>query len=159
MAAMRFPMPSAWKILACCTVLVVVTKAVPAKVPVTEDSAIDLVKRTTASKMDASLPKRAFNAWVSEKFQGWAILWQMKDCGQAPPDGKNDRGGDELTCVQVDIMQPAQDANGVSSRGFHVLFLVGTQKKGLLLTPRFHSATEQDDNSSSPVSSLGEVEP
>ncbi len=109
--------------------------------------------------MDASLPKRAFNAWVTEKFQGWAILWQMKDCGPSLSEGKKEKDDDEPTCVQVDIMQPAQDANGVSSRGFHVLFLVGTQKKGLLPTPRFHSATEQDDNTSSPIRSLGEVEP
>jgi hypothetical protein len=159
MAAMRLCLPIAWKALVCGTVLFAATLPGSAKVPVTEDSAIDLVKRTSAAQMDSALPKRAFNAWVTEKFQGWAILWQMKDCGEAPPEGKNDKGGDELTCVQVDIMQPAQDANGVSSRGFHVLFLVGTQKKGLLPIPRFHSATEQDDNTSSPLRSLGEVEP
>ena len=158
MAAMRFSLAFACKAFGCWVVLFAVTLPIFAKVPVTEDSAIDLVKRTTASAIDSALPKRAFNAWVTEKFQGWAILWQMKDCGQAPPDSKKDKGDDELTCVQVDIMQPAQDANGVSSRGFHVLFLVGTQKKGLLPVPRFHSATEQDDNTSSPVR-LGEVEP
>jgi hypothetical protein len=156
---MRFRRPRAWKALLCCGVLLAATLPTSAKVPLTEDSAIDLVKRTTASKMDASLPKRAFSAWVSEKFQGWAILWQMKDCGQAPSEGKKEKEDDELSCVQVDIMQPAQDANGVSSRGFHVLILVGSQKRGLLPIPRFHSATEQDDNTSAPVRSLGEVEP
>lgn len=158
MAAMRFCPPRAWKVFWYCVILFAATLPSSAKGPLTEDSAINLVKRTTASQMDASLPKRAFNAWVTEKFQGWAILWQMKDCGSAPA-AKKDKGDDELACVQVDIMQPAQDANGVSSRGFHVLFLVGTQKKGLLPIPRFHSATEQDDNSSSPVGSLGQVEP
>jgi hypothetical protein len=127
-----------------------------ARTQISEASAIAFLKHATASRLDASLPSRSFENWVNEKFPGWAIRWEMKDCN-AP--SKAEEKDDEPACVQLDIMQPAQLANGVASRGFHLVFLVGSQKKGLLPLPRFRSGTEQQEESSGTLNSLSEVEP
>jgi len=124
-----------------------------------EDAAISLVKRTTASQLDKDLPQRSFGGWLSDTFKDWAFNWEMNDCGEQTGDPKTDAKRDLPSCVQVDIMQPPQDAGGKATRGFHVIFQVGTEKKGLLAVPKFRSATHQEDNDVETLTSLSEVEP
>ena len=126
---------------------------------VSEEEAIDLVKRTTASRLDENLPQRSFGGWLSDTFKDWAFNWEMNDCGEQTGDPKTDSKRDLPSCVQVDIMQPPQQAGGKATRGFHVLFQVGTEKKGLLTVPKFRSASRQEDNDVETLNGLSEVEP
>jgi hypothetical protein len=129
-----------------------------AREPINEAAGIALIKRTTASTLDPDLPNRPFAAWITEKFPDWDVHWTFNDCGEAAGDPKVDAARDMPACVQVDIMQPAQVEHGHASRGFHITFQVGTQKKGLA-PPRFRFATRQEDDESEYLKHLSEVEP
>ncbi len=148
-----------WK-LSCGGLLLLSTVTVLfAKGQITEDAAVSFVKHATASQIDRDLPQRAFGAWITDTFRDWSVRWGMSDCGEVEPSTKSEKKPDAPECVQVDIMQPPQEAGGKSTRGFHVLLQVGTEKKGLLAVPKFRAASRQEDNDIVALSSLSEVEP
>ena len=127
--------------------------------PLTEDAAIAIVKRTTASQLDIDLPQRAFGAWIGDTFKDWSVRWESVSCGEAAKtaahESKSEKKRGPASCVQVDIMQPPQQAGGRASRGYHVLFQVSDDKS----IPRFRSAIRQEDDQEENVDRLSEVEP
>lgn len=125
---------------------------------VSEEDAIAQLKRTTASQLDPALPRRAFGAWISEKFRDWDIQWKLGACDPIKREGKSDPEREGPICVQVNVMQPGQEAHGDSAAGFHLLFFVGTEKKGWVL-PRLQNATRKEGDEIEQISSLREVEP
>ncbi len=146
--------------LAVCLILAGATHRISwAKGPVSEEAAIALLKRTTASEMDAALPRRPFAAWIAEKFSDWKVRWEASDCGTPSSEAKSDAAREASDCVQVDIMQPAQKEHGTASRGYHLVFQVATTKKGLMAVPKLRSATRQEDDDSEDLKDLSEVEP
>lgn len=141
-------------LLACCAISNAGEK-------VSEETAVDQLKRATASQIDPSLPSRPFGAWVTDKFEGWDVQWELHDCGPGGYiyTGKKEIANDVPVCVQVNIMQPAQKIHGEESNGFHVLFQVGTAKKGFLPAPRVRVATRKDGDEVEKLKSMSEVEP
>jgi hypothetical protein len=126
---------------------------------ISEEAAVAQLKKATASQLDPALPTRSFGAWVSEKFGGWDVQWEMHDCGSnATIAAIPDSAKDVPVCVQVNIMQPSQDIHGDASNGFHVLFQVGTQKKGLM-APKLRAAVRKDGDEVEHLANLAEVEP
>lgn len=128
---------------------------------VSEETAVDQVKKATASQIDPALPSRPFGAWVAEKFEGWDVQWEMHDCGPGGYvfTGKKEAANDAPVCVQVNIMQPAQRVHGDSSDGYHVLFQVGTERKGFLPTPRMRTVSRREGEEVEKLKGLSEVEP
>lgn len=124
-----------------------------------QESAISLVKRTTASMLDPALPRRAFAGWVEEKFQDWRIDWEMNDCSQIGREIIFDGKRDIPTCVQLNLAEPGRERSSSSTNGFQIFFLVGTQNKGLLSVPLFRTALRVDEDRSEVVTRLSEVEP
>ena len=126
---------------------------------ISEEAAVAQLKKTPAYELDGSLPNRTFGSWVNDKFRAWDIQWTMHDCGNIKlKAGKNDVSQEGPVCVQVNIMQPGQKVHGDASDGYHVLFVVGTEKRGLI-PPRMYTATRKTGDEVEPVQSLGEVEP
>ncbi len=126
---------------------------------VSEDSAVAQLKRTPAYELDGSLPNRTFGAWVAEKFQNWDIQWELHGCGEVTEKvAKRDLAQEGPVCVQVNIMQPGQKRHGDVSDGFQLLFLVGTEKRGLMV-PKLRAATHTDGRDVQQLQGLSEVEP
>lgn len=126
---------------------------------ISEEAAVSQLKKTPAYELDGSLPNRTFGSWVSDKFRDWDIQWMMHDCGDIKlKAGKNNVTQEAPVCVQVNIMQPGQKIHGEASDGYHMLFVVGTDKRGLI-TPRLYAATRKTGEEVEQVQNLGEVEP
>ena len=126
---------------------------------ISEESAVAQLKKTPAYELDGALPNRSFGSWVTDKFRNWDIQWQVHDCGDTVT--KNSKGEvvhESPVCVQVNIMQPGQKIHGEASDGFHLLFLVGTEKRGLVL-PRLRGANRTDGTEVTKLQNLSEVEP
>lgn len=128
---------------------------------ISEEDAVSRLQKTTASLIDPALPRRSFAGWLNEKFRAWDIQWKLGDClASKSANGEKDEALHEVpVCVQVNIMQPGQEIHGDSSDGYHMLFLIGSQKKGFITTPRLRAATRQDGDEVVPLSSLRDVEP
>jgi hypothetical protein len=127
---------------------------------ISEESAIAQLKKSVASQIDPALPTRPFGPWVTEKFRDWDIQWETHDCGPiALKNAKGEVVQEGLVCVEVNIMQPGQKIHGEASDGFHLLFLVGSEKHGLLPTPRLRMANRTDGDQVSKLHGLSEVEP
>lgn len=126
---------------------------------ISEQAAVTQLKKTPAYELDGSLPNRTFGSWVTDKFRDWDIQWTMHDCGDIKfKSNKGDISQEGPVCVQVNIMQPGQKIHGEGSDGYHVLFLVGTEKHGLM-TPKICNATRRNGDEVDRVNSLGDVEP
>jgi hypothetical protein len=126
---------------------------------ISEESAVTQLKKATASQLDPSLPSRSFGSWVSDKFRDWDIQWEIHDCGDLKvKTAKGNANQEGSVCVQVNIMQPGQKIHGEGSDGFHLLFLVGMEKRGLM-PPRLRSASRTDGDEVSKLQGLSEVEP
>jgi hypothetical protein len=126
---------------------------------ISEQTAVAQLKKTPAYELDGALPNRTFGSWVTDKFRDWDIQWTMHECGDIKlKTNKGDFKEEGPVCVQVNIMQPGQKIHGDASDGYHVLFLVGTEKHGLI-TPRLFNATRRNGDEIENVVSLGEVEP
>lgn len=126
---------------------------------ISEQAAVAQLKKTPAYELDGALPNRTFGSWVTDKFRDWDIQWTMHECGEIKlKTNKGDVAQEGPVCVQVNIMQPGQKIHGDGSDGYHVLFLVGTEKHGLM-TPRLFNATRRNGDEIDRVESLGEVEP
>lgn len=128
---------------------------------ISEESAVAQLKKTTASQLDPSLPARSFGSWVTDKFRDWNIQWELHECGQVTmPTRKGDASQEGPVCVQVNIMQPGQKmVRGEPVDGYQLLFLVGTEKHGLMPTPRLQAATHNEGNEVQRLHGLSEVEP
>jgi hypothetical protein len=133
----------------------------PAADRISEEDAVSRLQKTTASLIDPALPRRSFAGWLNEKFRNWDIQWKLSDClGSESANAQKDEALHEIpVCVQVNIMQPGQEVHGDTSDGFHMLFLIGSQKKGFITTPRLRAATRQDGEEVVPLTSLRDVEP
>ncbi len=139
--------------------LVLLAAAAAASDRISEQAAVAQLKKTPAYELDGSLPNRTFGSWVTDKFRDWDIQWTMHDCGEISfKSNKGDIGQEGPVCVQVNIMQPGQKIHGEGSDGYHVLFLVGTEKHGLI-TPKICNATRRNGDEVDRVNSLGDVEP
>lgn len=126
---------------------------------ISEQAAVAQLKKTPAYELDGALPNRTFGSWVTDKFRDWDIQWTMHECGEIKlKTNKGDVSQEGPVCVQVNIMQPGQKIHGDASDGYHVLFLVGTEKHGLM-TPRLFNATRRNGDEINRIESLGEVEP
>lgn len=96
---------------------------------------------------------------MDDKFRKWDIQWEMHDCGaMIEKNAKGEVVQEGPVCVQVNIMQPGQKIHGEASDGFHLLFLVGTEKRGLK-QPQLRSASRTDGDEVSKLQGLSEVEP
>ena len=127
---------------------------------ISEESAVAQLKKTPAYQLDGSLPNRPFGSWVTDKFRNWDIQWGLHRCGEvAEKTAKHDLGQEGPICVQVNIMQPGQKIHGDESDGFQLLFLVGTEKRGLMPAPRLCAATRTDGEQVQKLQDLREVEP
>jgi hypothetical protein len=127
---------------------------------ISEESAVTQLKKALASQLDPSLPSRSFGSWVTDKFRDWDIQWEVHDCGDFKlKTAKGDASQEGPVCVQVNIMQPGQKIHGEASDGFHLLFLVGTEKHGLMPTPHLRTASRTDGDEVSNLHGLSEVEP
>jgi hypothetical protein len=127
---------------------------------ISEQSAVTQLKKATASRLDPSLPSRSFGSWVTDKFRDWDIQWEIHDCGEITvKTAKGEVAQENPVCVEVNIMQPGQKVHGEASDGFHLLFLVGTEKRGLMPTPSLRSASRTDGDDVSKLHGLSEVEP
>lgn len=146
--------------LALVLTLLVTTCAFAGDRIISEESAVTQLKKATASQLDPSLPSRSFGSWVTDKFRDWDIQWEMHDCGDViVKTAKGEVVQESPVCVEVNIMQPGQKIHGEASDGFHLLFLVGTEKRGLMPTPRLRSASRTDGDEVSKLHGLSEVEP
>lgn len=126
---------------------------------ISEQSAVAQLKKAPAYELDGSLPNRSFGSWVMDKFRNWDIQWEMHECGDTIT--KNSKGEvvqEGPVCVQVNIMLPGQKIHGEASDGFHLLFLVGTEKRGLS-QPKLRSASRTDGDAVVKLQGLAEVEP
>jgi hypothetical protein len=131
---------------------------VTAATRVSEQDAVEKLKGTTASLLDPALPRRSFGAWLSEKFRDWDIQWKLGTCQPIKAVGKFDPDRDGPICVQVNVMEPGQRSHGDESEGFHLLFFVGTEKKGLI-NPRLQYITHKDGDEVQQLTHLRDVEP
>ncbi len=137
-------------------ILVLLAASAVASGRISEEAAVAQLKKTPAYELDGSLPNRTFGSWVNDKFRDWDIQWTLHSCGDIKVKvGKNE---EDPVCVQVNIMQPGQKVHGDTSDGFHVLFLVGTEKRGLI-TPRLYTAIRKSGDDLETVPGLNEVEP
>jgi hypothetical protein len=126
---------------------------------ISEQSAVAQLKKTPAYELDGSLPNRSFGSWVTDKFRNWDIQWEMHDCGEiVTRNSKGEVVQEGPVCVQVNIMQPGQKIHGEASDGFHLLFLVGTEKRGLV-QPKLRAASRTDGDEVMKLQNLSEVEP
>lgn len=126
---------------------------------ISEESAVTHLKKTPAYELDGSLPNRTFGSWVTDKFRDWDIQWEVHDCGDAKiKTAKGDAGKENPICVAVNIMQPGQKVHGDASDGFHLLFVVGSERR-LMPTPLLRSASRTDGDEVSKLKGLSEVEP
>jgi hypothetical protein len=125
---------------------------------VSEQDAVERLKGTTASQLDPALPRRSFGAWIAEKFRDWNIQWKLGNCQPIKAEGKFDAEREGPICVQVNVMEPGQQEHGDDSEGFHLLFFVGTEKKGLI-NPRLQYITHTVGDETQQLTHLREVEP
>jgi hypothetical protein len=127
---------------------------------ISEESAVAQLQKAMASRLDPALPSRSFGSWVTDKFRNWDIQWSVHECGEmaAAKSAKGDVAQEGPVCVQVNIMQPGQKIHGEASDGFHLLFLVGTEKRGLM-QPRLRTASRTDGDEVESLHNLSEVEP
>ena len=127
---------------------------------ISEESAVAQLKKTPAYRLDGSLPNRPFGSWVNDKFRSWDIQWELHNCGKVGEKAeKRDLNLEGPVCVQVNIMQPGQKIHGDTSDGFQLLFLVGTEKRGLMPVPLLHAATRTEGDEVLHLTGLGDVEP
>jgi hypothetical protein len=145
-------------IVASAALLLALSSSSSAATRVTEEDAVAQLKKTSASQFDPTLPRRAFGAWISEKFRDWNIQWKLGSCAEIKAEGKHDPEKEGPICVRVNVMQPGEEVHGDTSTGYHLLFFVGTEKKGLVL-PRLQTITHKDGDEIEQLTSLHEVEP
>jgi hypothetical protein len=140
--------------------LVAAISAAASEHGISEESAVAQLKKTPAYRLDGSLPNRPFGSWVNDKFRSWDIQWELHNCGKvAEKTEKRDLNLEGPVCVQVNIMQPGQKVHGEASDGFQLLFVVGTEKRGLMSVPLLHAATRTEGDEVLQLSGLGDVEP
>jgi len=128
---------------------------------ISEQAAVAQLKKTPAYALDSALPNRTFGSWVADKFPDWNIQWELHDCGQIKiKNSKGETVAEGPICVLVNIMQPGQKlVRGEPADGFHLLFLVGSEKHGLLPASRLVNARRTDGDEVTRLQGLGEVEP
>jgi len=98
-----------------------------------EKRAMSVAQQIPASNLDATLPNRAFAAWLNETIGDEAgVVWQLAECG-APITVPGGMGQDLPACAEAIALLP----NG--SRVI-VAISVGTFKKGVTGEPAFLSA-------------------
>jgi hypothetical protein len=141
--------------------LVVVATLLSASDRITEESAVAQLKKTSAYQLDPSLPNRTFGSWVAEKFPDWNIQWKLQACGEVKiKNNKGEAVEEGPICVQVNIMQPGQKlVRGEPADGFHLLFLVGTGRHGLMPASKLLAARRTEGEQVERLHGLSEVEP
>jgi TonB family protein len=96
-----------------------------------EKRAVDDIKRTLASELDAKLPRLSFAEWFGKVLGPDAgIVWQLGECGEqivATSNGARDMPA----CVEANSILP-------DGRRVIVMITVGTFKQGITGPPAFH---------------------
>lgn len=96
-----------------------------------------VVKGTPAKELDAALPKMRFERWLLDVVgKGVELRWELNDCGEQTGDPAVDSQRDLPVCAGVE----AQLDQG---RGFQILLVLGSEKKGIGGKPKLHSVIVQ----------------
>ncbi|MBI3110785.1 MAG: hypothetical protein HYZ01_04340 [Ignavibacteriales bacterium] len=103
--------------------------ALPVQAQISEDEAIQYVKRLSPSALDSTLPEGHFSEWlVSIIGDSATVQWELNDCGEQTGDPAIDTLRDIPACVGVYVTFP-------DNRKVGIMIAVGTSNKGLAGPP------------------------
>ncbi|MGH9796233.1 MAG: hypothetical protein ACRD5G_15815 [Candidatus Acidiferrales bacterium] len=98
-----------------------------------EERVLTVVKGTPARELDSALPKMRFERWLLDVAgEGAELQWELNDCGEQTGDPAVDSQRDLPVCAGV----YGQLEGG---RGFQILLVISTRKKGVGGKPQVHS--------------------
>ncbi len=111
----------------CVILLLAVDVRVQAQV--SEDSAIDYVRKLSPSVLDSTLPKGQFSTWLKDILgNDDSVAWEMNDCGEQTGVPAVDSARNIPVCVQVIVHM----ADG---RSCGIMISIGTVHRGLIGSP------------------------
>jgi hypothetical protein len=97
---------------------------------ISADQAIGFIDQLPASRLDPSLPRTPFLAWLQELVGPAAkIHWEMNDCGELTGVAAVDDERDISVCIEATIPLSESQKIGIAVR-------IGTEKKGLSDSPK-----------------------
>jgi hypothetical protein len=115
--------------------------------------AIEAAQKTSASQIDASLPKTPIEQWLRETVGPEAkIVWEVNDCGEQTGNPSLDKGRDFPMCAEAQVVLSGK-------RKLFLALAVGTFKSGVSTghAKFFYALIMGSDGSRNPVKRLGEL--